>query len=264
MKFHSLGIVTLSFASLSAYGQKVTPADEKLLDSARSRYYDLMGKGLISFHCAVKYDLSTLPATFLPESAINERRALSDSTLSVEVGRFAPRIELKFPKDADPLTQQRAKPASQFMTSIVSGFFQTWPSKGWQPPIPPFTNWVDRIVPTPQGYTITAKAANGLDSIDLSKDLLVTRILSIGGKVDEHPTFLQTPEGLIFSANDVVNQSEGGGSIRIKYEIQSVQVDGFRLPSSVHLKVNDNVDVRFSLNSCTVEKGIVVKVKPAP
>jgi len=263
MKPSILGVL-FWFAVLGAYGQKVTPADEKLLDTARSRYYDLMSKGLISFRCNVKYDLDTLPVTFLPESAINERRALSDSTLSVEVGRFAPRIEFKFPKDTDPLTLQSAKPASQFMTSIVSGFFQTWPSKGWQAPIPPFINWVDRIVPTPQGYTITATAANGLDSVDISKDLLVTRILSIGGKVDEHPTFLQTPEGLIFTANDVVSQSAGGESTRIKYEIQSAQVDGFRLPSSVHLKINDNVDVRFSLNSCTIEKGIVVKVKAAP
>jgi hypothetical protein len=37
-----------------------------------------------------------------------------------------------------------------------------------------------------------------------------------------------------------------------------------RVPSSAHLRVNQNMDVRFALDECAVKKAIVVRVNPPP
>jgi hypothetical protein len=173
------------------------------------------------------------------------------------------RVEHIYPKESGAVAQQSIAPVVNWMTAIVSGFFQTWPSKGWSTPIPPFGRWVDKIVPTDTGYEIRARSKDGLESIAMSRDLVVTRITSIGGKIDEHPAYLATPDGLIFSGNEALDDSGAGGRTTVKYQIDNAMTDGFRLPSAVHLQVNDNVDVRFSLNGCSVEKGMVLKVQPA-
>jgi hypothetical protein len=246
----------------TAFPQQVSPADQKVLEVARSRYYDLQARGLVSFRCGVQFDLGTVPRALLADSAVQDRDLLGQTRFTVVVGRSRPQVEHIYPKKSSAIAQQSIAPVVNWMTAIVSGFFLTWPSKGLSSPIPPFSKWVDKIDPTPEGYSIRARSTDGLESIEMSKDFVVSRIVSVGGKIDEHPVYLPTPDGLIFSGNTAIDDSEPDGRTVVRYEIESALVDGFRLPSKVHLRVNDNVDVRFSLNTCSVEKGMVLKVAP--
>jgi hypothetical protein len=131
-------------------------------------------------------------------------------------------------------------------------------------PIPPFTTWVKNVTATSSGYRVDAKPerASGLESIEMDKAFLVTRITSVGGTVDEHPQYSETPQGLIYSGLSGVSTSQNGGRVEIKYEIENAPADGFLLPARIHLHVNDNINVRFEMMGCSVQKAIVIKLKP--
>jgi hypothetical protein len=96
----------------------------------------------------------------------------------------------------------------------------------------------------------------------MDKQYLVTRITSFQGEVDEKPTFTKTPDGLVYSGTDTINESPSGDKSEIRLDIDSSVVDGLRLPSLVRLRVNDNVDVKFALAGCSVTKETVLKVGP--
>src|ERR1039458_1150582 len=90
--------------------------------------------------------------------------------------------------------------------------------------------------------------------------VLVTEIVSVSGKVDERPQYSPTPEGLIYVGN-VATDKEESGPVEVKYELESSIIDGLRLPTTVHLQVQSNIDVRYALTDCKVKKGIVISVK---
>jgi hypothetical protein len=52
------GCLAFGFLS-SARAQQTTANNQKFLDTARSRYYDLQARGLVSFRCGVHFEWST-------------------------------------------------------------------------------------------------------------------------------------------------------------------------------------------------------------
>ena len=73
---------------------------------------------------------------------------------------------------------------------------------------------------------------------------------------------LSTPDGWVYAGEVATDDSNPNGTVLVQYELGSQVVDGLRLPSTVHLRVNKNIDVKFSLNNCIVRKGAVLRVAP--
>ena len=256
--------LSLALFAISCIVHAQVPSSErlKILSDARSKYYSLENQGLISFHCSVDFDLSTLPQQILPNSAIDDRKTLKGLILAINMNREGPRVEYS---NHPSMMSSQAEQAASIIQSLVSGFWMTWPTKGLNGPIPPFDKWVTEIQGLPSGYEVRADSAlaNGLQSIFLDKDFHVTRILSVGGKVDEHPVYAQTADGLVYSGLDATSEDQSGGRTVVHFEIESALMDGFHLPQKVHMKVNDNLDVRFAMSACSVKKAdAVLKISP--
>jgi hypothetical protein len=252
------------FLAMPAFVQAQIPSPEKLkiVSEARSQYYNLEVKGLTSFQCQVDFDLHTLPEQILPETAIDDRKILKSMVLTLKVNHEGTHLEYSH----RPSTMSsQAEQAANIIQSLVSGFWMTWPTKGLNGPIPPFDKWVKQIQVLPSGYEVSADSAlaSGLQSIFLDKDLHVTRILSVGGKVDERPAYVQTADGLVYSGLDATSEDQSGGKTVVHFEIESALVDGFHLPQQVHMKVNDNLNVRFVMSACSAKKAnAVLKISP--
>ena len=244
--------------------QALSPENKKLIEAARSRYYSPLDHGLTSFSCNVHFDLSTIPTQLLPEAAVADRKLLTEVDLKIEVGSaYPPYVRHKFPVGTNPVAEQQLGTVIQWMSSITQGFFQTWPSKALHGPIPPFTAWVDSISSTPTGYLVKARSADGLQSIESNKELLVTRIVSVAGDVIERPSFQDSPDGLVYSGTDTLQGPPGADQVHVQYEIENALMDGFRLPARVHLRVVPNVDVRFAMDRCSVKKADAITVAPS-
>ena len=169
-----------------------------------------------------------------------------------------------YPGGTSENVQKSAAPLAGVLTSLVQGLFLTWPAKGLDGPIPALDSQIKSVAATPSGYEIVLNVPGGPVRIELDKEFLVTEISSVGGKVDEHPVYTATGEGLIFTGNRASDSTQPGSPTRIEYELDSAVLDGLRLPTSVHLKVNENIDVRYSLRGCSVVKGTVIVVKASP
>lgn len=144
------------------------------------------------------------------------------------------------------------------------GVFQTWLSKGLQGPIPPFDSQIESVAAKERGYVLNLRMPGGPVRVFLDKDYLVTEIASADGRTDERPKYAAGTDGLILVGNDATDDSEQQGRTEVKYEIENSVLDGLRVPSYVHLRVNQNIDTRFSLDACVVKKGMVIHVNPPP
>jgi hypothetical protein len=142
------------------------------------------------------------------------------------------------------------------------GTFQTWPTKGLEGPIPPFNNQIESIESGNSGYTFNLRVPGAPVAVHTDKNFLVTEIVSSGGKLHEHPKYTATPDGLVFTGNEGIDESQQAGTVVVKYQFETSAIDELRVPSTVHLQVNQNIDVRFSLSGCRAKKNQVVHVSP--
>lgn len=236
--------------------------EKSILDAARERYYNPDKLGLVSFRCGVEFDLSTVPITLLPAEDVADRTLLKGSEIIVKYERRGPTVSHSYPPGTSSISETNLTPLMNWMTSIVQGFFLTWPSKALQGPIPPFDSQIESVAHTQEGYSIVLRVPGGPVQVFTDNQYLVTKIVSVGGNVVETPTYSVTPDGLLYSGTHVINHDPQGGTSDIRLEIESSTSDGFRLPSSVRLRVDNTVDVRFALTKCSVEKGMVLQVSP--
>jgi len=255
-------ILLVASLSLNAHGQQLSPANVKIIESARARYYNLEAAGFQSLTCSVKFDFSTVP--LLQSGSGDPTREFLESTLFTlaldEKGR--PTVQHRYPGNTSESAKQDAAQLTNLLTSLVMGLFQTWPTKGLQGPIPPFNSQIESVVSTKDGYTLDLRLSEEPVQVFLDKDYLVMEILSVGGKIDERPKYAPSAEGLVFVGNEAADDSEQGGRVEVKYELGTSVLDGLRVPSSAHLRVNQNIDVRFALDDCAVKKEVVVHVNP--
>ena len=54
------------------------------------------------------------------------------------------------------------------------------------------------------------------------------------------------------------------GTTHVVYDLGYQTVDTIEFPQNVHLKVDENIDTKFSLQSCSAERGTVVQVAAPP
>jgi hypothetical protein len=171
-----------------------------------------------------------------------------------------PAVQHSYPSGATVSEEQQVVQVTNLLTSLVAGLFQTWPTKGLQGPVPAFDSQIEDVNSTDRGYTLHLRLPGGPVQLFLDKGYTVTEVVSNEGKLHEHPLYGPSPDGLVFVGNDATDDSQPGGRVEVKYELGTTVLDGLRVPSSAHLIVNQNIDVRFSLDGCTVKKALVVHV----
>jgi hypothetical protein len=228
---------------------------QRVLETARSRYYTLTGLGAKSFTCGVHFDLQTLSPGLLPPSDTADRALLQGASFTLKVTQNGPSVAYRFPDGAVSQSQDVVAGVTLWITEIVQGFFQTWPAKGLHGPIPRDRE-VEHVQREGDGYLVTVKAPGGTADLHLDKDLLVRRIVSRSkdAEVEERPAFTANPAGLLFTGNESVSKDPLGVT-QVRYGLEEAPVDGVLLPRSVHLVVGSHMDVRFDLVGCRVTMG---------
>src|ERR1700712_5057688 len=87
--------------ALPAQTQEVTGSErQRVLETARSRYYNLTGLGVKSFTCGVNFDLDTLSKGFLPAGDIADRALLQTAIFTLKVTPGGPSLKFQFPDGA--------------------------------------------------------------------------------------------------------------------------------------------------------------------
>lgn len=256
-------LLAISLTTLTpAFGQKLSPGDAKLAETARGHYYNLQANGFDSMTCSVAFDLDTVP--LIPLAADDPVRQLVSHTaftLAID-GKGRPDVRHRFPSEAPEAQKQKAAQIIGLMTSLIGGLFQTWTSKGFQGPIPPFASEIASIKTLDNGYDFALNVPGAPVTVSLNKDFSVKQIISAHEKTHEYPTYKPSPEGLVFAGNKATDESSSSAPVKVEYQLDSAIIDGLHVPSAAHLRVNDNIDTRFSLRDCTVKKGIVLRTPP--
>jgi hypothetical protein len=236
-----------------ARAQELTGSErQRVLESARSRYYSLTGLGAKSFTCAVKFDLGTLSKGLLPVLDTADRALLESAVFTLKVTPAGPSLRYQFPEGSVSPSQDLVAGVTLWVTEIVQGFFQVWTVKGMSGPIPA-EKQVEAVVKDGDGFRLTIKGSGMATELRLDKDFVVRTIVSQGrgSEIEEHPVFAATPNGLVFAGNESTDK-EPGGTTHVKYGIEQAEVNGLRLPRAVHLVVGEHMDVRFGLHDCRV------------
>jgi hypothetical protein len=262
MRRFAIALLLITLFSMNLLCQELSPSDKQIVESARLSYYNLERLGFLSATCKVNFDFSTIPSIPVEDREASYR-LLHTMRFTLMLEGKNPTVYYSYPAGADEITKQRIAPLANLLKSLASGLFQTWTSKGLDGPIPAFDTMVQSVATANDGYVMTLKVPGGPIRVEMNKNYLVNRIVSIGGKIDEQPHYSPTADGLIFTGNNVIDDSEQGGRVTVQYEIENAIVEGFWLPSSVHLRVNQNINVKFSLSDCSVDKGTVIVVKPS-
>jgi hypothetical protein len=101
--------------------------------------------------------------------------------------------------------------------------------------------------------------------VTLSKGYVITRILSMAPAqtIDEHPDYSPSPQGLLLTGMDATSKANDG-TTHVAYDLSYQTVDTLEFPQNIHLVVNDNIDLKFSLQSCSAVRGTVLSVGPPP
>lgn len=182
-------------------------------------------------------------------------------TLRLTLNDHGAATSVAFVDGTTEAAKQQIAPVVNVLNSLLTGLYQTWPTKGLFGPIPPFHTAVERVTATPQGYTFTLHVPGAPVTVTTDKNYVVTEIVSAGGTIHEHPTYIPTSDGLVYSGNDAT-QTTPDNPIVVHYEQENAVIDGLRVPSGGRLRVNNNIDLRFTLESCSVKKATVVQVGP--
>ncbi len=137
--------------------------------------------------------------------------------------------------------------------SIGTGRVSNLGTKGLHGPIPASDSDVKSITTTNDGYAVTLSYSGDPVRIDLDKNFLVRDIVNVRAKVDEKPTYRATSDGWVYSGNEAFDESEPAGRAPIKYEFGLGMVDGLRLPATVRVQVNENIDYQVFAERLQVE-----------
>ena len=251
--------LTGSFALTASVMHGLTPSEKKIVDEARSRYYNLQASGFESLACDVSYDLNSAPFSDLPPS-LKESLSLARVTLKIN-DRGIPTVNKQLPTSIQKDTVDQATQMLNVVSSLVEGVFQTWPTKGFFGPIPPFDNQINAIKITPEGYVFDLNVPGAPVLITTDRNFVTTLITSVGGRVLEKTTYSPSDKGLVFTGNGALSKRDAEPPIEVDYHLDTQVLDGMIVPAAVHVTVKPNIDARYTLTSCKVLRTAVVQVK---
>jgi hypothetical protein len=273
MKFlqTAIAVFTTFLATSGTIAQDLTaPQQAEILQRARSLYYNPGAKGLVAVSCEIKLDWSKLPKAILAPAENANADYLHQTKFQLTVDTSgAQNITRDYVRGTPQQSIAAYDKFYDWATKTIGGFLMSWKSKVVQSPFPDSKS-ITHFASLPDGYQITTKYSDTTVVLSLSKDLGLTKILTlgVGQSIEEHTTYTQTPQGLTLTAVDTTNTSADGTN-HIAWDLIYQPTDIYRsdisipFPNRVHLTVNDQIDMRFSFQNCLAKHGVAVNNFPA-
>ena len=261
MNVRFVALLSVSLLPSSVHAQRLSPEDIKILDAARAKYYQLGRRGVGSFTCTITFDSLKLR---IPDSQQSEpqRRLLQSTHLTLKVTPNGGTLDHKYPTGMDEAAQQQVQPLIDNLGALLQNTMPSWSRKSFFGPLPIFDNQVFSFTTTPDGYLVIVQGRQQPVLFQMNRDYLLTRVTTVDGKGDSRLTFVQTLEGWILSREEGTETLAGGQTVEAESDIETTVVGASRLPRSMHLYTNQNIDLRFTLTDCTVAKPDPLIVKP--
>jgi hypothetical protein len=208
---------------------------DEIVGKARSSYYSLAEQGLKSFQCTVvpdwkgffAYNFKTLP---------DEQRMKLISRV-----QLAATINDKLHAAVMPITADSGEIDKSLdrlvggLQETISGFYQSWVPMVVTNPVPAAA---ENFTLEQKGdeYRVLMKDGASDSEMALTKDYVIS-MMKVDGK-DLHvvmwPKFTRTDKGLLLTSMD---SSIDNGAMKVFFDIRYEEVDGFKLPRHVVIKV---------------------------
>jgi hypothetical protein len=262
MNVRFAALLFVSLLSPSVHAQRLSPGDIKILDAARAKYYQLGRHGVGSFTCTITFDSLRLR---IPDSqqAEPQRKLLQSTHLTLKVTPDGATLDHKYPTGMDEAAQQQVQPLVDNLGLLLQNTMPSWSRRSFFGPLPVFDNQVFSLTATPDGYLVIIQGPQQPILFQMNRDYLLTRVTTVDGKHDSRLTFAQTLEGWVLSREEGTDTLARGQTVDAENDIETTVVGAYRLPRSMHLHTNQNIDVRFTLTDCSVAKPDPLIVKPA-
>lgn len=233
-----------------------------LLAKTKALYDTPFRRGLISFDCAIQFDL---------RQHLKDNQAPASATTGPLFDLLEP-IRYRAFVDVSGATVS-AQPKLPDLTKVPSATVAEESNRNlmqiglgnWVPyaygellPLGPTKYHFERI---PSGYTLSMQGDNLEAALVLNSELhLVSGTVEKPMYIEMTQDFISGPNGLLL-ANSSTN-SNHAGIVKFQYTYQAI--DGFQLPDSITLTSPQNLTLRYKLTGCKTQHGIVVKVQPPP
>jgi hypothetical protein len=259
-----IAALSVSLGVSSAGAQELSTAQKaEIVQQASSLYYSPMEHGFVSIACDVRLDWNTVPKAMLPPAELAGRDRLQQTKLrfTMNSGGNA-EIKREYLQDTPALIKPAYDNFFDLMSTIVTGFFMTWGSKAMRSPIPT-GHYVSTLTADQSGYQLASNSGPAVITLSLSKEYVITRILttSPGQTIDEHPQYRSSPAGLLLTAIDATSKAAEEPT-HVAYKVDYSPINTILFPSKVHLVVDNNIDMKFALENCSVERATVLTVGP--
>jgi hypothetical protein len=259
-----IATLSLYLAASSAVAQELSSAQKaEIVKHAQPLYYSPIEHGLVSVACNVKLDWETVPKVILVPAEIAGRDRLQSTKLRLTLNANGkPEMTREYARDTPVLMKPVFDRFFDWASSVVTGFFLTWGSKAMRSPIPT-GHYISTVIPDQDGYQIASNSGGAVITLSLSKDYVIRKILTTapGQTIDEHSTYTSSPEGLLLTSVDATNKTAEGAT-HVSYDVDYLPIDTILFPNKIHLVVDNNIDMKFTLENCSAEQATVFTVRP--
>lgn len=236
----------------SGAGDRPIPSEKEkqFLSQARSGYYSLAEHGLQKLQCTAIPDWAKFVTDYLgshpPEDAA-KKEEYDKKIARLNRVHYTVTIDEQMKVTVTPFRTDGGDPEEEFGDLVkpmgqqmIKGFFESWVQWEWQNPLPDAATEFS-AKPEGSGHHLIVKpgcsrpevhscpATSQIDMVLNQDNLLIEESsASPGLKIKMFPKFAKTDQGLVISA---ANSDMNNGQIKISFELQMQNVEGFKLPS---------------------------------
>jgi len=251
-----LSLCLLVLCTIAASAQQNKAADR--LIQARPLYYTPTTAGLKSFHCAVAFDWKSFLNAFSKTPIADDNPVLIylySTKLSV-LDNLDGKGELVWTDTTVP-PEAFADGSTKMqggMKQMFDAYFQSWNGymNGTMVPVPDKTV---AVTPDGDGIQVNGLVPNETLVEKFDKNMLLTETHVVDANTDEidHPTFAQTPDGLVLSGiHTIARQPPSAPPSEIEIATTYARVGKFQLPATINFSVKNVGTFLFSLSGCEV------------
>ncbi len=224
-------LLTLLALTGSVYPYEQSPANQDVINQARSAYYSLARKGFKGFTATIEPNWQVILAQTATPANLKIFRAVQFSmvvdangavTVTHEVGADA----------AKPDLQPTVNRIHYDIQRLVTGFFNTWRTFAVSSPFPETANDV-KIDNVGKQYRVFYRTQSGEVTIAMNSDLLMTEwnFSAPNVKRTVKPKFQNTVDGLLLTGYHGVFQPAGPGiKTTLDFQIEYQDVSGMQVP----------------------------------
>jgi hypothetical protein len=252
-------LLLLSFGLCLPCFSQSNDTDQSLLEKTKALYDTPFRRGLISFDCAIQFDLKQhLKDNLAPAAAATG--PLFDLIEPIRYRVFVDgsgAIVSAQPKLPDLSKVPHANDAEESNRNLMQFGLGNWVpyAYGELLPLGPTKYKFEK---TPIGYTLSMHGDNLESVLRLDRDLhLISGTVEKPMHIEMTQNFIKGPDGLVLAASST--NTEHAGIVNYQYTYQAI--DGFQIPDSIILTSPQGITLRYKLTDCKAQHGIVVKVK---